>query len=133
MPKQTRLFFYSIKTEQFDKSQAYFAKAEQKSLQDFGELHHTLWFYKGIVAMELQEYQKAIDAFAAAILAYPEFSDAYYYKVFCMFKIGNEYTDEMKELFEKGALYKSQGYSINEANLLYEEYPYQVKDFMYKE
>lgn len=121
-----------LQLEQFEKAQEYFVKAEQKALHDFGELHHTLWFYKGVVAMELQEYQKAIEAYSFAIAEYPQFSDAYYHKVFCMFKLENEYTEEMKELLEKAAIYKSQGYSINEANALYEEYPYQVKEFRYQ-
>ena len=85
-------------------------------------VHFLDHFYLGIAHYELKEYDNAIASFDLALSAYPQFSDAMYYKAKAILKLGNwnEGIALIKEAF------KFKDYTINEDNTLHERFPYQV-------
>jgi tetratricopeptide (TPR) repeat protein len=116
-----------------------FEKAEQILQEDFkkttkarGEnwIHYLDLFYMGIVQYELRDYDKAITYFDKAIAEYSHFSDAKYYKGLCFFLKGKR--GEAKELILEAKADFAKGYSINEDDSFYEQYPYKVNWFMCK-
>ena len=98
----------------------------EDQIAQFEEAHHVDLFYHGISKYELGKYQEASTVFDQALKQYPQFSDALYYKALCLFRL-NQPKEEYVALIAKAEEYASQGYSINEANAVYEPYPYQIK------
>jgi tetratricopeptide (TPR) repeat protein len=97
-------------------------KTEKEKGKDW--VHYLDLFYLGIIYYELADYDKAIVAFDRSLFKYPNFSDAKYFKGKCIalkgdYDKGTDLIKEAKKDFEKG-------YTINEDNVLYEPYPYQV-------
>lgn len=91
-------------------------------------VHHLVSFYYGIALYEQQKYTAAINAFDNALIRYPNFSDAQYYKAISLF-----YIDAKRNKEQYSALYTEAiknlklGYTINEDNAIYERYPYQLR------
>ncbi len=94
------------------------------------EAHFLEYFYLGIVRMELNKTDEAIASLNLALKYYPCFSDAFFYLALCKQK-KNDYTSAA-ELYKKGYACKKQGYTINEDNVIYEWYPYQVREEEYR-
>ncbi|MDA6068065.1 tetratricopeptide repeat protein [Flavobacterium sp. AC] len=88
--------------------------------------HPTAYFYQGIAKYELKKWDEAIAIFDKAIKIYPEFSDAKYYKAFCLLKQGKS-KEEVIALVGIAREDAAKGFSINEDNTIYETYPYQNK------
>lgn len=88
-------------------------------------VHHLDLFYLGIAKYELNKYEEAVSILDRAIKAYPKFSDAIYYKALSLARIDRR--EEAKPLLEQAKNYGIQGYTINEDNVIYERYPYQVR------
>jgi len=88
-------------------------------------VHHLDLFYYGVSIYEQKRYKEAIEIFDLALIKYPEFSDVQYYKAHCLLTLGE--TKKAKKLFDLGKANKEKGYSINEDNVAYVEYPYQVR------
>ena len=88
------------------------------------EPHFLDVFYLGIARYELGKYEQAIEQFDISIKTYSEFSDAEYYKALCLIKFGRN--DEADKLVQKAITDYRNGYTINEDNVVYERYPYQV-------
>lgn len=88
------------------------------------EPHFLDVFYMGIAKYELGKYEEAIEQFDISIGTYREFSDAEYYKALCLFKLGRN--SEAEKLVQKAITDYRNGYTINEDNVVYERYPYQV-------
>lgn len=88
------------------------------------EPHFLDVFYLGIAKYELGKYEQAIEQFDISIGTYKEFSDAEYYKALCLIKLGKN--DEADKLVQKAITDYRNGYTINEDNVIYERYPYQV-------
>lgn len=116
-----------------------FKKAEQILLVDFektakarGEnwIHYLDLFYMGIIQYELRDYDKAITYFDKAITEYSQFSDAKYYKGLCYLLKGKRI--EAKELMIEAKANFAKGFSINEDDSFYEQYPYKVNWYMAK-
>jgi tetratricopeptide (TPR) repeat protein len=112
-----------------------FEKAE-KLLQNYvddlfeernGLEHHTAFFYLGIAKYELKKYDEAIMFFDKALKIYPNFSDVKYYKAICMMFIGK--IDGAKEMLEQAKEDFKKGYKLNEDNVIYEVYPYQLQGY----
>lgn len=98
---------------------------DQVSKQGEDWVHHLDLFYLGIAKYELAKNEEAIAAFDKAIKAYEEFSDAIYYKAICLGKLGER--EEAIALLDLATKYGKDGYTINEDNVIYERYPYQVR------
>lgn len=81
-------------------------------------------FYLGVVEYELENYKIAIGHFDKSLLEYNPFSDAKFYKAKCLANIGNY--EEALKLFKESEQDYKMGYTINEGNSKYEDYPYQV-------
>lgn len=114
-----------LQLNEFDKAEQYFLRAVDKQKEVFQDVHHVDLFYLGIVCFEQKRYEEAIAYFDKAIAEYKEFSDAYYYKGLAQYKMQDIVAARASlELFDK---YQKMGYSINEANAIYELYPYQVR------
>ncbi|ESU24519.1 hypothetical protein FEDK69T_09680 [Flavobacterium enshiense DK69] len=88
-------------------------------------VHHTALFYLGISIYEQARWDEAITTFDRALTRYKNYSDVKYYKGVCLYRLGKiqECETMMKESKEDYAL----GYKINEDNVAYETYPYQIK------
>lgn len=88
-------------------------------------VHPLHLFYLGIAHYEEHEYASAITCFDSALMVYPHFSDAEYYKSACLEATGQHEASlatcsQARDDF-------MDGYTINEDNAVYERYPYQVE------
>ena len=103
----------------------------QRSIAPFvkrvGLAHPLESFYLGIAYMESRNYLQAIKQFDASLQAYGRFSDANYYKGKCLRYLGKN--EDATSCFTKALADHRQGYTINEDNVIYEDHPYQVKDY----
>lgn len=115
-----------LQLNEFKKSEEIFKKDTDDQVKKLGEAHHFDLFYYGISLYEQQKFKEAIAVFDRALKGYPNFSDVKFYKAIAMFRNG-----ESKELAD--ALYKESledlaaGYTINEDQIYYEMYPYQIQ------
>jgi len=114
-----------LQLNEFDKAEVYFLKAVAKQKEVFPDVHHLELFYLGIVCYEQERFAEAITYFDQAVVNYKEFSDAYYYKGLCQWKM-NEPKEKIEATSDLFFTYNEQGFSINEANAIYERYPYQI-------
>lgn len=87
--------------------------------------HPTVFFYYGITFYEQQKWTEAIIEFDKALKIYPNFSDVKFYKAICLVKL-NE-VNVAKNLFIEAKKDAEIGFTINEDNVIYEKYPYQVR------
>jgi len=116
-----------LQLNEFKKAEAIFKKDIEALTAAQGEdwVHHLDLFYYGISVFEQKRYKEAILIFDLALEKYPEFSDVQYYKGICLNNIG-EY-EQAKALFSESKRNCKIGYTINEDNVAYEKYPYQMK------
>lgn len=121
-----------LQLNEFKKAEEILQHDFNRTIQKQGEswLHHLDLFYMGIVQYELRNYNKAIVYFDKALIEYPKFSDAQYYKGLCMLQNGEGTKAETLMLQAKSNF--EQGYTINEDDAYYEYYPYQVNWYMAK-
>jgi tetratricopeptide (TPR) repeat protein len=87
--------------------------------------HPTALFYYGVSKYELKKWDEAIVIFDKALKLYPNLSDAKYYKSICLARLGKK--EEANKLFKEAKQDGKSGYTINEDNVVYETYPYQVR------
>lgn len=120
-----------LQLNKFDSSIMYFTntiKIEQESRSD--SLAHFLnWFYLGIAWYEKDNNTMAIYCFDKCLEQYRSFSDAKYYKAYCLTRI-NKKAEAKTLIVEADADFKK-GYTINEDNVIYESYPYQINQRFY--
>ena len=115
-----------LQLNEFDNAENYFKHTITEQKNRFNEAHHLDLFYYAITKYELKKYDEAINIFDEAIGQYPEFSDAIYYKALCFYKLSKP-VEEYQDLINKAEEFAKRGYTINEDNAVYEQYPYQVK------
>lgn len=116
-----------LQLNEFEKAEAVFQKDYDYQLNKYGKdwLHHVDLFYFGISKYEQKNYQGAIEVFDQALEIYPSFSEVQIFKADCLRKIGK--TEEAIELQKLGEINGRNGHTINEANAIYERYPYQIR------
>lgn len=111
-----------------------YKKAEEVFQRNFEEIkknqgedafHHLDLFYFGIAKYEQNKLEEAIVEFDKALEKYPQFSDVEFYKGVCLYKLGQK--EEAEALIAKAKAHNNEGYTINEDNVIYERYPYQLK------
>lgn len=113
-----------LQLNEWDKAEAYIQRAVTKQKEVFPDVHHLELFYLGIIAYERERFEEAIAYFDQAVVNYKEFSDAYYYKALSQMKSNQmEAAQQTGDIFME---YNLKGFSINEANAIYERYPYQI-------
>ncbi len=116
-----------LQLNEFEKAKIYLDKSiaqiEAKSEREW--VHHLDLMYLGIANMELGDCENAIKAFDEALNKYPSFGDVKFYKAGCLFKLGK--SEEALKLFHEAKEDIGKGNTINEDNVIYERYPYQVR------
>ncbi|MNK00378.1 Tetratricopeptide repeat protein [compost metagenome] len=115
-----------LQLNQFDKAEEYLQKSIRYSEEKWGDGHFVEYFYLGIVKMEQDDPEKALQWFDKTLSIYPEFPDVKYYKAL-LFQQKNK-NKEAKILINQAMNDFSKGYTMNESNSQYEEYPYQIKE-----
>jgi tetratricopeptide (TPR) repeat protein len=114
-----------LQLNEFTKAEKQFKEYNEDIFRNRQGLEHpTALFYYGISKYELQKWDEAILEFDKALKIYPNLSDAEYYKSQCLIKLGK--VEESSILFEQAKKDAEKGYTINEDNIIYEKYPYQV-------
>jgi tetratricopeptide (TPR) repeat protein len=114
-----------LQLNQFDKAFLYAQKSIAYSENQWGKGHYLEYMYAGIIKMELLEYENAIAYLDKALMIFSNFSDAKYYKAICLRKLKKD--KESYALIKEALKDLKNGYTINEDNALYEDYPYQVR------
>jgi tetratricopeptide (TPR) repeat protein len=88
-------------------------------------VHYMHTFYLGVTLYADERYASALEQFDKAILTYPNFSDAKYYKAWCLDNAGQ--IDSALICITQAERDIEDGFTINEDNAAYERYPYQIK------
>ncbi len=116
-----------LQLNQYQKAKDYIMSEVEKQSKINGEtwVNSTDLFYLGIIELELKKYKKAQFEFEKALLIYPQFSDAQYYKSLIDYFLDNN-IDAYKEKIKEAKKNAEEGYTIPEYNTVYERYPYQV-------
>ena len=114
-----------LQLNEFAKAEQIFANDIKEQTERRGEAHYLDLFYYGITLYEQQKWQEAIMQFDKALDFYNQFSDAKYYKYLCLINLG-AYKQSESVLMEAQQDAKN-GFTINEDNVVYETYPYQIK------
>lgn len=116
-----------LQLNQFENAESIFKEDFDRQINENGKdwLHHLDLFYYGISKYELKKYEEAIELFDLALEIYPQFSDAQVYKAVCLRKLGKP--EEAKLYDELAEENGRNGHTINEANSIYERYPYQTR------
>jgi tetratricopeptide (TPR) repeat protein len=114
-----------LQTNNFKSAAKHIEKSVNYRTKQSGVAHHLEYFYLGIVKMELDDYPNAVAAFDKALAIYSNFSDAKYYKAEILYSLNRR--REALELYKEALEDSKQGYTINEDNAFYEDYPYQIR------
>ncbi|MEP2058751.1 MAG: tetratricopeptide repeat protein [Maribacter litoralis] len=116
-----------LQMNKFSKAKEYLLLSKEQQFQDFPNnppqeaCHYLDWYYLGVADFELGNYEEAITSFDMSLKVYENFADALYFRGRSMTKLGNDKGAEWeKKAFENG------DNTINEDNVIYEIYPYQV-------
>jgi len=110
----------------FDEAEPFIHQSVVAGEQRVGEGHFLEYFYLGIAQLEQQKISLAISSFDKAIKYYPNFSDALYYKAYCLEKLFQ--FEAAKKLYTLALDARKKGYTINEDGAVYEQYPYQLRE-----
>ena len=125
-------YFYKalslLQLNRLDEAEDQLKKSFKYSLDNKFDPNPTELFYMGIIFYEKEQYEIAIKYFDDCLKQYPQFSDALYYKAKCKYYLKDKI--QALALLKEVRSYYSQGYSINEANAFYEDYPYQIKKWI---
>lgn len=115
-----------LQLNDFKKAESIFKKDTDEQAKKYGEAHHLDLFYYGISLYEQQKFKEAIVVFDRALKQYPNFSDVKYYKYVSMMRSG-EAIEICDVVFEEARADLKAGYTINEDQIYYEMYPYQIE------
>ena len=119
-----------LQLEEFEKAEQIFTEDIRKLKEEKGEdwVHHLDLFYLGVTKYELGKYPEAIQCFDRALAKYSTFSEVQYYKALSLrYLYGEEREEDVKDLFFEARTNRKQGYTINEDNVVYTRYPYQLR------
>jgi len=116
-----------LQLNEYDKAEKLLANYVNEMFKKNGEswVHPTALFYHGISKYEQKKWEEAIIEFDRALKNYPNFSDAKYYKAICLARL--EKKEDVSKLFNEAKEDAKKGYTINEDNVIYERYPYQIR------
>lgn len=116
-----------LQLNEFERAEEIFQIDYDYQINNKGEdwLHHLDLFYFGISKYEQKDYLGAIEIFNKALEIYPNFSEVQIFKSDCLRNIGR--TKEAIELQKLGEINGRNGNTINEDNVIYERYPYQIR------
>ncbi len=115
----------NLQLNNFKKAEDIFNEDIHHQIEEWGEAHFLDRFYYGITKYEQGKWQEAIIELDKVLLEYPNFSDALYYKSICLWRINNYAAYE--KFLSEARIEAAKGNTINEANSVYEPYPYTVR------
>lgn len=115
-----------LQLNEFAKAESIFEQELKNTVDSKGNdnAHHLDLFYFGIAKMEQKKWDEANIVFDRALKIYPHFSDVKFYKMICLSRLGS--TEETQRLYDEARADFKAGYTINEDNVIYEHYPYQI-------
>lgn len=115
-----------------DSSKYYLDRCIEDDSKHFGfaNVHYLHYFYRALIAFEEDSTTLAISYFDKALKTYPQFSDAAYYKALLLLRTNRK--EEALLIAQKALQDFNTGYTINEDNVFYEYYPYQIKPYYLK-
>ncbi len=117
-----------LQLNKFKEAKDFLLKSKLQQFNDFPNdppeeaCHYLDWFYLGVTNYELGNYKEAINDFNMSLKVYTNFGDAMNYIARCYLNLGEK--ELASEWFELAKLNKYN--TINEDNVFYEVYPYQV-------
>jgi len=118
-----------LQLNEFQKAKEYLEKSvAQTEAEKDGDrewVHFLDLMYLGIANLELQDCKNANLAFDEALRKYLSFGDVKYYKAKCLSHLGE--LELSRELFKETKEDILNGNTINEDNVFYERYPYQLR------
>jgi len=116
-----------LQINEFEKAKSYLEKSIHQTEKENGRewVHFLDLMYLGIANLELQEYENAIKYFDEALIQHKEFSDVKYYKAICLYALKKN--EEGEVMINEAIKDLSNGNTINEDNVIYERYPYQIR------
>lgn len=116
-----------LQLNEFEKAKIYLDKSIAQIQAESGRdwVHYLDLMYLGIANMELKDCDNAIKAFDEALSVYPSFGDVKYYKAICLYKLMKG--EEAEKMFQEAKEDILLDNTINEDNVIYERYPYQVR------
>lgn len=114
-----------LQLNRFDSAHYFISRSVEAGHRRIGEGHFLEYFYMGIICMELGNYKDAETAFDLALKGYSHFSDVKFHKARCLRKTGRQ--AEARALLVEARADLKLGYTISEDNVIYEEYPYQIR------
>ena len=115
-----------LQLNEFEKAESIFKKDTDEQAKKYGEAHHLDLFYYGISLFEQQKFKDAIIVFNRALKQYPQFSDVKYYKYVSMMR-SDQPIEICDVVFDEAKADLKAGYTINEDQIYYEMYPYQIE------
>ncbi len=112
-----------------DSSEKYIGSCIDNDVKGLGEkwVHPNHLFYMGIIYYEKEQYAQAIVYLKRCLVGYPNFSDAQYFFSICESQLGNN--KEALRLMEAAKANFDLGFTFNEDNSMYVDYPYQVRKY----
>ncbi|WP_340157281.1 hypothetical protein [uncultured Maribacter sp.] len=116
-----------LQLNKFSKAKEFLLLSKEQQFKDFPNdlpqeaCHYLDWYYAGIADFELGNYNEAIASFDMSLMVYENFAEALYFKGRSMTKLGNEEGEEWKK-----KAFENADNTINEDNVIYEIYPYQL-------
>ena len=113
-----------LQLNHFETAEQIFNKDIIEQEKEWGEAHFLDIFYYGLSIYEQGKWKDAIVQFDKALKQYPTFSDIKYYKAFALKRLGK--MSEFKTLLHEAKQDAENGNTFNEANSVYEPYPYQI-------
>ena len=117
-----------LQLNQFKEAEMFLQKSKEQQFTAFPDdppheaCHYIDWLYLGITAMELGNYQEAINRLDQSLKVYPNFADALYYKALCYGYLGDKENANTYYALAK----ENRKNTFNEDQVFYELYPYQV-------
>jgi tetratricopeptide (TPR) repeat protein len=118
-----------LQLNQLDSSEQYISWCIDNDIKSLGEkwVHPNHFFYMGIIYFERELYPQAIEYLKRCVASYPNFSDAQYFWAVCESLLGNN--KEALPLMEAANTNFNLGFTFNEDNSMYVDYPYQVRRY----
>jgi tetratricopeptide (TPR) repeat protein len=114
-----------LQLNEFENAEKIFKTDTEDQIKKFKTAHHLDLFYYGISLFEQQKYDEAIGVFNKALSEVPNFADVKFYKALCLQQLGEKIVSNSLLLEAKTDL--KNGNTINEDQIFYEMYPYQIR------